>query len=365
MLLNSLPISIYMSNQNYKGNVLRYDSLYMTKSLNSVGDQYQLDARFILTKALTIQKVRSQKHITIDKMLLLNSTCEIKLVKANGQARRFILKAFDESLMDFNNITIFSILVNPQEFEELNQWINGSSVDIHWLIKGHILPLENNQRLNPIYINMSNWTDQLKPSISYDQFISTYLNPLKLNSVYYSKYPIKVSDSIEQFNDTQDELWRLIVDLKTLVAYLESAVILLRGANKKVDYVEILDTVKQSVDKIRAYCKDDNNLICFGDKLLIQTGIIHKTEFDSDEKTAAQQHMKYLFSILENLYQISSKARHTTIRERNKGENPKGFGMSPDRDEAVFVTELGLIASKYLISKIDNYLTRIKTKGKK
>lgn len=338
---------------------LNFDSLQISKSLNSVGNRYQLEARFSLVEPLTIPKSLSQNPIILTKMLLLNSTCEIKFVKENGADKRFSLRTHDESLLDLNNITIFSILVDSQEIEDLNNWVNGESVYIYWLIKGYILPLESNHLLNPNMIYVSNWIDQLKPSLSYEQFVSIFINPLNLYSTYYSKFPIMVSETIDQFKDSGNELWNLVVDMRTLVKHLRSAVVILRTANRNLDYVEVMDNVKQSLDKIRKYHKDDNILMSFGDNLMIKSGTIYNTDLESGERTAALEHMKDFFCILERLYQISSKARHTTTRgDKNKGEKPKGFGMNPDRDEAILVTELGLSGAKYLISKLDRYLTR-------
>jgi hypothetical protein len=120
-----------------------------------------------------------------------------------------------------------------------------------------------------------------------------------------------------------------------------------------------MDNVKQSLDKIRKYHKNESSLKSFGDILLIKLGTLYGMDNENGEKTAALEYMKDFFGILENLYQISSKARHTMTRgDKNTGEKPKRFGMNPDRDEAVLVTELGLSAAKYLISKLDLYIIR-------
>lgn len=332
---------------------IEYGELRVSQSLNSVGKRHQIDVVFSLRGSLSINQPEPKQTFSSCELMFLNTSCEIKLVNETKE-KRFILKPLGSTKLSLSEDIIFSILVDPKDIEELNTWVNGEFISVKWNLCGYILVLDVVQPILPISIYISNWTDNNKPKISYSQFISEFMKPLNLNSFFIDEFPLKISDNILSIEYNTISIKTLIIDLESLIKNLNNAVIKLRSANQNLDYLEVMNKVKSSLDIIRKYSKLENKdkVKDLGYELLIKTGVINKIDSQRGEDIAATEFMSDFCSILESLYQIASKPAHPIT----KGKDGKRFSMSPDRSEATFVTEIGLSAAKYLISRINIYV---------
>jgi hypothetical protein len=88
--------------------------------------------------------------------------------------------------------------------------------------------------------------------------------------------------------------------------------------------------------------------------LLFETSIIGNLDPAAGDN-AAENVITSLLNILEESYQIANKPAHTTLR----GKIPSRFSKNPDRTDAIFVLTTALAASKFLIERIETYVTTI------
>lgn len=285
-----------------------------------------------------------------DSLIVIDATCSLSL-ETTGDRRiiTFNLYMQGDRRMYNSGICLFSTFINPKDAEDLSRRIDGEAVRIGWRIEGYA-SIPNKQYSFPMRFDVGNSTDEKNrwTLISHDEF-SKVMRRLGLHEEYITSFPLKIPTSVTSLPpNLPSGINRLLPDLKTLVNNLNKAVNTVRSARTDDDYRQVMDQVKTSVESIHQYFDQNKKDLAKG--LFIDVGVISDIDPTGAEIAAVDVVGKF-GNILKFIYQISSKAAHTT--HTTKQPHPR-FNFVPDWSDAEFVLTMGLTSAKYLLNKITN-----------
>jgi hypothetical protein len=320
--------------------------------------KYEMNVFFNLTGSVDVMRSSNGGHEVIGTshdLALLNVTCELTF-ETNGSIQQQImqLRPTQDARLYLNGNTVFCAQINPNDAEHLNTWRKGNTVLIRWRIFGHVAIIDSDRlKQFPVFwLDVSNHNDNRNalPSLDTNAFTSKIINPLKLSNTFIEEFPIEIPETIRKATGLPPGISGLRNDLYSLIEHLSSAVEVLRNAKTGYDYRHVMDEVKSALDSLRNY-KNKSDL---GKELLVETSIIGNIDPSGGDFAAAEVIVNFS-NILDNTYWIASKPAHTKLQKKPQ----KRFSMDPDRADALLVLTIALASSKYLLQRIEHYITTV------
>jgi hypothetical protein len=160
-----------------------------------------------------------------------------------------------------------------------------------------------------------------------------------LDDKFISEHSISIPENLGHKNS--QFLKQILSDLTTMTINLNNAKDRIRKSSNASDYKAVMGDVKSALDSIKNFLVTTVN----AKEFLVDSRTFMDRDSGGGEK-AALEVIGRIRSIMEHIYEISSKPAHTGLKKKGLR-----FEMSPDREDALFVFESSLCLLEYFMEK--------------